>query len=169
MSFDKAFLLQHKKTVLFSISCLISLMLIYHSVSVFFTLYPPPELKHQSVYSKRSPAKQTKSSKSPTYPLFGEYIPKDSDKRNIPKTLLNLKLLGILKATDKTRSQVIIQIVGGEENVYKLHSTLPGEAKIVRIFDDSVLLLRQGQLEKLSLTRPKLRADINPKPLEFKS
>lgn len=169
MPFDKAFLLQHKKTILFFISCFFSLIVIYHSVNVLIGLYSEPSIHATPSQTAHKPSLHKPTKAMQAYPLFGDYVPKDSEKRNIPNTLLNLKLVGILKASNTSQSQAIIQIVGGEEKVYSVHSLLPGEAKIIKILDDYVLLSRQGKLERLTLTHPKLSSHQRPKPLEFKS
>lgn len=168
MSFNKAFFLNNKKTIAFIFLCLLSTLIILKSIWSFSALFStkkrPTTSQHHVLNNKKGNHKKVKTH----YPLFGEYIPQGNEKGSIPKTILNLKLLGVLKATTKSHSQAIIQVVGGEEKVYKLNDTIPGDAKIIRIFDDSILLLRQGQIERLTLSRPKLKSTQSPKPLEFK-
>lgn len=169
MSFDKTYLLENKQLFALLLVLLLAVStIISSSWSLFSLLSQSPNTPNQT-QKRVSPQKTHIATNKSHYPLFGEYIPTASENRTIPKTLLNLKLVGVLKASTKVNSQAIIQIVGGEEKVYRLNDNIPGEAKIVRIFDDSILLLRQGQIERLSLSRPKLKSAYLSQPLEFKS
>lgn len=104
---------------------------------------------------------------SPT--MFGKYIPLSNADKSIPTTMLNLKLIGVLKATPSNKSQAIIQMGQHQEKVFRLNDTLPGDAKIIRIFDKSILLIRQGHVERLSLPDKRLEQTRSLPKLEFQT
>lgn len=135
---------------------LINLYGFLHQETPITTALPPSSSQHKNTHSTEI-----------NYPLFGNYIPNGHDKNTIPKTLLNLKLTGVLKASKKGLSQVTIKVGDGKEKNYTVGDTLPSGAKIIRIFDDSALLLRNGQVERLILPVPHLPLFRKPKPLEF--
>ncbi len=145
-----------------------SYLLVYSLMSLYGFLYPSDTMDEHSLtpsFTHHNHGKHT----TILYPLFGNYIPKSHDKNSIPKTILNIKLVGVLKASKKGLSQVTIQIAGGKEKNYSIGDILPSGAKIVRIYDDGVLLLRNGQVERLSLPVNSLPSSSAPKPLEFES
>ena len=78
---------------------------------------------------------------------------------NAPETRLNLKLRGILSATDADYSRAIIAS-GSQEKVYAVGSSVPGGAVVHSVLADRVILDRSGQLETLTL--PRQSADITP-------
>lgn len=92
------------------------------------------------------------------YNLFGKYIPSQINTQDVPKTNLDLKLVGIMVAVPEQYGQVIIALPGEPEKVYGIGDELPGGAKIYRILPDGVILSRNGAYESLPLVK---------KPLEF--
>jgi type II secretory pathway component PulC len=140
-------------------------LLVYSVVDLTFFLYPDSQATESQLTAVAS--HHPHKSMVLSYPLFGNYIPKSNDKNAIPQTLLNIKLVGVLKASQKRFSQVTIQIAGGKEKNYSLGDILPSGAKIIRIYDDGALLLRNGQVERLSLPIPPLPKANQTKPLEF--
>jgi general secretion pathway protein C len=100
------------------------------------------------------------------YPLFGDYLAIQQT-QDIPNTMLNLSLVGILKATDPNDSQAWIKVGSSDEKLYYLKDSLPGGAQLIRILDDAVLLRRNGQIERLSLPKNTLNTDAHEAPLQF--
>jgi len=167
MNLEKLVNLQQDKRLIWFAIIFISLISISQSLwsLLDFLTQSPPSARHQQT------THQNQAASGPdllSYPLFGQYIPKDTDKSAIPKTLLNLKLIGVLKAHDKKFSQTTIQVVGGQEKNYAIGDTLPGGAKIINILDDSVFLMHNGRVEKLSFPQSSL-PNSTPKPLDFDS
>ncbi len=101
--------------------------------------------------------------------LFGQYVPVNLGAKHIPTTILNLRLVGILKATPNQASQAVIDMGNRNEQVYRLNDLLPGHAKIIRIFNNSILILRNGQVERLSLPKHRIIFGQRPTPLEMKT
>ncbi|GBE08825.1 putative type II secretion protein GspC [bacterium BMS3Bbin11] len=74
-----------------------------------------------------------------------------------PATKLNLKLIGVIAASEDGVSKVIIQIGNSNVDVYSVGDTLPkGNATIEKIEATQVLLRRNGKLESLAIIRPEL-------------
>lgn len=74
----------------------------------------------------------------------------------LPETQLNLVLRGVLAIEDKRRAQAIIAQPNGQEQPYGIGDGLPGGAVLKEIRPTSVVLLRNGQYETLSLPKEEL-------------
>lgn len=94
--------------------------------------------------------------------LFGIYQADALDPEALPKTNLNLTLVGIMAATPEQASQVIIAVSGGEEKVYRQGDLLPGGAKIYKILKARVVLTHDGHYENLTLPEPALTYEPTP-------
>lgn len=105
------------------------------------------------------------------FPLFGDYIPSSAqNSAEIPKTMLNLELIGILKASMPQNSQALIRVADNEEKLYFINDPLPGGAVLIRVLDNAILLKRNGKIERLTL--PKEALDTNATdapPLQFEN
>lgn len=96
--------------------------------------------------------------------LFGVYVPNDLN--SVKKSMLDVKLVGILLANGVEDSQVIIGSASGEEKSYKLGDKIPGGALIKRITASGVLVERNGVLESLSLPKNDLTFEPAAQPLK---
>ncbi|KTD70426.1 MULTISPECIES: type II secretion system protein N [Legionella] len=96
--------------------------------------------------------------------LFGVYV--SNNLSSIKKSMLNVTLVGILRAHKINNSQVIIRSATGEERTYKLGDTIPGGAVIKRIMTSGILVERNGALESLSLPKNELIFEPVAKPLK---
>ncbi len=156
------FLKKHLKILSISLCCLSLLSIIYclkQLTSFNYTIVPPPVLeKNKPVLKANKPLKQLKD-----LPVFGNYLPKE---HNIPNTLLDLKLLGILKSSQPKNSQVIIKLSNNKEKLFHLNDVLPGNAKIIRIDDNHILINRNGSVEQLVLDKQKLIFDKPLPPMD---
>ena len=89
-----------------------------------------------------------------TFHLFGEagkVIDKPKDEPiAAPKTNLRLVLKGVFTAKDGGMSGAIIEEMGKSSEYYVLGSVLPGNATLEEVYEDRVLLRRNGRLETLS-------------------
>ncbi len=73
-----------------------------------------------------------------------------------PVTPLNLTIKGIFASSGSPHA--IISSNNREDNVYTLNDVLPGNAKLIEIYFDRVILLRNGQKEALYLPKDQLPA-----------
>ncbi len=92
--------------------------------------------------------------------LFGRQLPdiQPVALTQAPATKLNLKLIGVIAASEDGVSKVIIQIGSSDVDVYSVGDTLPkGNATIEKIEATQVLLRRNGKLESLAIIRPELK------------
>lgn len=97
--------------------------------------------------------------------LFGDYLSPDLNESDVKQSMLDLKLVGIMFNGKINESEVIIRSSGGEEKNYRVGDTVPGGAVIKRILTDGVLLEYQGALERLDLSKKKLRFEPPARPL----
>ncbi|MDH5737143.1 MAG: PDZ domain-containing protein [Gammaproteobacteria bacterium] len=83
--------------------------------------------------------------------LFGQTLTESASTPVIdaPATRLNLELLGIFKAEEKTQSAAIIARKGAEGEIFHPGDTLPGNAELFDVLNDHVLIKRAGNMEKL--------------------
>lgn len=93
--------------------------------------------------------------------LFGE-PPADDDRQrspetetDAPETQLNLTLLGVY-APGESGGLAIIATGGGPEKVYAVGDTIAGSARITGIFEDRVVLRRDGRAETLRMDLAKV-------------
>lgn len=88
--------------------------------------------------------------------LFGEPPADDGQDRSpetetdAPETQLDLTLMGVY-SSGETGGLAIIATGGGPEKVYAVDDTIAGNARITGIFDDRVVLRRDGRPETLRL------------------
>ena len=79
-----------------------------------------------------------------------------------PETRLNLVLRGVLASQSKALARAIIAEDRGEERMYKVGDRLPGNAELVEILADRVILRRGGRHETLRLPKEDLDAPAAP-------
>ena len=88
--------------------------------------------------------------------LFGDPRPKEVLTKNIPKTNLNLKLIGVLWASDTEMARVIIQSGGRKADLYSVGDSIKGAgASVKEIHSNEILISRNGATEKLPLIQKK--------------
>lgn len=94
-----------------------------------------------------------------------------------PETRLNLKLRGVLAASETGLSRAVISS-GSDEKVYAVGAVVPGGATVEAVLADRVLLRRDGRLETLRLprdgvdegisyTEPEAREETPVEPADF--
>lgn len=103
--------------------------------------------------------------KSLEIPLFGQYASVNLNGDVMKQSTLDVDIIGIMYSSKASHSQVLIRLNNGEEHSYFVGNVLPGGATIKRIKPDSVVVLYQGALEVLNLTKSKLQFDEPVKPL----
>ncbi|MEO5347515.1 MAG: type II secretion system protein GspC [Magnetococcus sp. YQC-9] len=87
-------------------------------------------------------------------PLIKEPIPDEA-----PDTRLNLTLTGILNSTGH-ETRVVVRAGSDGEKLYGIGDKLPGDARIVAVKADRVILEKGGQHETLRLPRTVLPLDV---------
>ncbi len=110
-----------------------------------------------------------------SFHLFGEagkVINKPKDEPIVaPKTSLRLVLKGVFTAKQGGVSGAIIEELGKSAEYYALGGVLPGNATLEEVYEDRVLLRRNGRLETLAFDEKGLDAESQitkqerPKPV----
>ncbi len=87
------------------------------------------------------------------YHLFGKEGVRKAEKpvavTEAPKTRLRLVLKGVFTAEQGGESGAIVEEVGRQADYYRIGDTLPGNATLEAVYDDRILLRRNGRLETL--------------------
>ncbi len=96
-------------------------------------------------------------------PLFGEFLPEDLAGVELKNSTLHVKLLGVIYSEDEKKSEVILELQGGEERTYHVGDMLPGGAIIQRINQDEMYVSRNGGVEYLFLPEKGINLE-SPEP-----
>lgn len=104
----------------------------------------------------RTAADQPVAAKISQYHLFGKFEkkkapPPKQEVATAPETRLNLKLRGVFSSQNKEIARAIIADAKGDDESYAIGDEVPGGAILNDIFEDRVILERNGQLETLKL------------------
>ena len=99
------------------------------------------------------------------HPLFGEYVPSNLDAAGVRQSMLNLKVVGIVFAENENDSLAILQRENGQEHFFRVGDELLGGGVIKRITVEGVLILRDGELERLSLPKDELNFEAPAQPM----
>lgn len=93
--------------------------------------------------------------------LFGDPRPKTVVRENIRDTNLNLKLVGVLWASDQKNARVLIESNSKNAALYSVGDSIKGaSASVKEIYQNEILLNRNGATEKLSLAKQKDSSDL---------
>jgi general secretion pathway protein C len=151
------------------IAALIGIVLIANSFAVLtWQLVPVPDTSSfsravvnkltrvASNQSRNEAADQPVAAKIGQFHLFGKFEkktapPPQMEAAAAPETRLNLKLRGVFSSEDKDIARAIIADAKGEDESYAIGDEVPGGAILNDIFEDRVILERNGQLETLKL------------------
>ncbi len=155
---------RHGLKILWAIACLLLVLSIawlvfseYHDRKQKRLEYAPQTLQPIT----RSNAPQYNANDIVSANLFGDPKPKKEVVKNIPKTNLNLKLIGVLWASDENFARVIIQSGSKKANLYGIGEKIQGaNASVKEIHSNEILISRNGATEKLSLVKKKGGKDI---------
>ena len=85
--------------------------------------------------------------------LFGVASALTSTTESAPATDLQLQLTGVFRAKEPQNSSAVIATAGGEANLYHVGDTLPGDAVLDQVYEDRVMLKRNGRLEALAFEK----------------
>lgn len=98
-----------------------------------------------------------------SFHLFGEAgkrIEKPKDEPIVaPKTSLRLVLKGVFTAKDGGNSGAIVEEMGKSAEYYSLGAVLPGNATLEEVYEDRILLRRNGRLETLAFDEKNLSGE----------
>lgn len=98
--------------------------------------------------------------------LFGEAKVAAGDPTNAPQTSMPLVLAGIIANSDPQRGFALIGESAVGAKVFSVGSAVPGGAKLHAVYNDRVVLDRNGALETLALPRqPRLGGTSAPPPM----
>lgn len=97
--------------------------------------------------------------------LFGDYVPNSLNAAGVRQSMLDLKVVGVLFALNENDSQVLLQKPDGQEQFFRVGDALSDGSIIKRITTEGVLVLRAGELERLSLPKEELQFRTVGKPL----
>ena len=93
--------------------------------------------------------------------LFGDPRPKTVVRENIRDTNLILKLVGVLWASDQKNARVLIESNSKDAALYSVGDSIKGaSASVKEIYQNEILLNRNGATEKLSLAKKKDSNDL---------
>lgn len=103
----------------------------------------------------------------PTWNLMGASIVKPANNEEVPKSTLHLTVVGILHASDPQYSQVIIASDSNAQ-VYSVGEEIDNGVKVYEILANSVIISRDGKLEKIELPKQLLQFAPPPSGLDLK-
>ena len=155
-----------KHTIFTSIVLLISGLLIAQSCYLLFRGAVKHFAQEQYLGVQRYSSNKHQQLNLAKYELFGSYIPSASS-HNIPNTMLNLTLVGVLKSSNPRDSQALIRIGTGDDKLYFINDTLPGGAILMRVLDNAIFIKHDGKIEKLTLPKDQLNTSATETPLKF--
>ncbi|KPJ88634.1 MAG: hypothetical protein AMJ53_16565 [Gammaproteobacteria bacterium SG8_11] len=158
------------------IATLIGIVLIANSFAALtWKLVPVPDFPDAAIavnkitrpagaQARSAAGDQPVAAKISQYHLFGKFEKKIAPPpvqavATAPETLLNLKLRGVFSSQDKELARAIIADAKGEDESYAIGDEVPGGAILNDIFEDRVILERNGQLETLKLPVESLPGD----------
>lgn len=140
----------------------------YSAAHVVWQLVPAPDqgTAPQATMPERTSAGATDEGNSPEaiarWHLFGQAAPLDQERDeriDAPETRLNLQLRGVFYSPDSARAQAIISSRGRGADQYRVGDNLAGGGSIEAIYEDRVILRRQGSYETLSLPGDRVPLD----------
>jgi len=129
-----------------------------------WSFFTPPEKVNTFAASsslKQIHSTETKSNLShvSTYHLFGnakKHVLVQQKVIDAPETRLRLDLKGVFASTKANEALAIIASSKGKDKTYRIGDKVVGGAVLHAVYDDRVILKRNGKLETLSLPKSKV-------------
>ena len=121
---------------------------------------PDPSLQRLAVVETRQDGALSRE-RVERWNLFG-VPPEDAPEERVvdaPETRLRLELLGLFQHRDQALARAIIAEQGRDAALLKPGDKVPGNAELVEVLADRVILRRQGQLETLRFREPELSGE----------
>ena len=121
------------------------------------TAPPDPSLQRLTVAENRQNGALSREQVE-RWNLFGVPPEEELEERVVdaPETRLRLELLGLFQHRDQSLARAIIAEQGRDAVLLKPGDQVPGNAELVEVLADRVILRRQGQLETLRFREPEL-------------
>lgn len=115
---------------------------------------PPVPVSSSSYSAQGAPQKIFYGAQIANHQLFGRAEVADTDKKaieNAPDTRLDLVLRGVLAHDPQEQALALISRGRGAQEVYGIGDRLPGNAELVEVYPDRVIIEYQGRYETLRL------------------
>jgi type II secretory pathway component PulC len=93
----------------------------------------------------------------PKWHLFGQTPPNITNTAQIPLSDLNLTLVGTLLKPKHSHSSALIKDASGNIKSYRIGDMITSGVTLFKIMPDSVVIKRNGELEKLTLPNRELK------------
>jgi len=147
--------------VAWGINLLLVIWVAYMLAELTWSLVPVPALQ-KSDQIEFKPARSLETVAAANYGqiakwhLFGQtktVVQTPERPIQAPETRLNLKLMGVLSSDEKVNAKAIIADPKGVQKSYGIGAQLPGDAELIEIHPDRVILLRNKRHETLRLER----------------
>lgn len=150
---------------------LLILLLSYSLAQLTWRLWPAPQLpallpvQGQSVTVAGSGGAGL-ARQIPLWHLFGEVAREVAAPTpvDLPETNLKLTLRGLIASTNPDEARAIVADPSGKENFYRIGDKLPGNAELVEIHPDRIVIQRGGRYETLKLPKASLNMAVAPAP-----
>lgn len=141
---------QQWQQILISLTIIILLCLSLHEITAGIKfLYKKQEIS--PLIQKTDLKTKTVNNVFLTTPLFGVYAAQSY--ATLKKTKLDIELVGILYSKDKKQSQALISMGNNQEKLYFVGNHLSQGATIKKITPLEVIILYNGELERLALRK----------------
>jgi len=135
----------------------------------FFDLQPPKILNSQRTLSQKS-SKTLHRYHIQNLALFGatpvSIKVASQQTENLPQTNLQLTLRGISSSNDTNEASALVEDSHQRTLAYRIGDDLPGNAKIVAIFPERIVIDRKGKKENLFFPKDKITG-INKEALQI--
>lgn len=99
--------------------------------------------------------------------LLGEVPRPGLDAASLPKSLINVTLVGIFSASPAVDAMVAVKLADGREKIYVAGEVLTDGVIIYKILPDRVIVKRGDRYEVLMLPEDKIRFEPSIAPLDF--
>ncbi|MCU7804298.1 MAG: type II secretion system protein GspC [Candidatus Thiodiazotropha sp. (ex Lucinoma annulata)] len=154
-----------------AVALLLLLLIGWRMADLTWRLIPEPEIQQQvrplnaskSTSGNRDPASTNQLEKVAKLHLFGiagATKPKKAIDKKAPDTRLNLTLHGVFVSAQSNKGEAIIGTSGSVQKYYKVGSAVMSGVTLQAVFEDRVVLLRNGQSEVLRF--PKISNKSSP-------
>ena len=149
--------------------CLLIALVVYQIILQLFFAKSTNLAQRQQQGQQEVQVADVPLSKLPEWHLMGRAPQQQTNGKNVPKTTLRFTLQGISKANQAEFSQAIIAKSGAKGQVYAVGDNVDSGIRVHEILADSVVLDRNGVLEKLELPKKELEFAPPAKGLETKN
>ncbi len=142
-----------------ALALLLVLLISWRAAELTWSLIPAPEIQQRMQPQGSNPQTATQGTnlanqldsvvKLHLFGKAGASQPVKKVDKKAPETRLNLTLHGVFAADDDDKGEAIIGTSGNVQKYYKVGSAVMSGVTLQAVFDDRVVLLRNGQSEVL--------------------